>query len=238
MLTISKTALETYLSGCSWRYQLYKRYTRLKVSPAETFGIAVHQLMQHGLPPAGSEPTVDLDAYEVARKLFLLENNLGYKILGREVKHFGLLVPDIQVFGIIDAVAELNGEPVLIDYKTSSRAWKEVVGAGGEIIVAKSRGFQGPIYLTPPREYKYFTGKSWAKQLHYLIAPENGVTAVHIFSENDADRRNLIQAAQMLKRAVDAGEFPLNEGWLCDSCEWLHACRQTPKWQQYHGEKK
>jgi hypothetical protein len=230
MLTISKTALETYLSGCSWRYQLYKRYTRLKVSPAETFGIAVHQVMQHG-PTESIGSIVDANVYETARKLSVLENKRGYKIIEREVKHIAPLCEGIQVFGIIDAVAELDGVPVLLDYKTSSRSWKEVTGAGGEIIVAKSRGFQGPIYLTPSRE-------GWAKQLHYLIAPENGVTAVHIFSENDADRRNLIQAAQMLKRAVDAGEFPLNEGWLCDSCEWLHACRQTPKWQQYHGEKK
>ena len=232
MLTLSKTSIEKFMSGCPYQFPLYKKYTREKMSRAEQFGIDVHKMLERGLP----NPPEETATYEIAHKLQTMTNNLGYKIIDREVKHFAPLTDGIQVFGYIDAVAELDGEPVLIDYKTGGRAWKKIKTLTGEVFVPKAIGYQGPIYLTPPYEDKYLGGE-WAGELHYLYAPNNGVTKVHKYYKNDADDDNLERTCMIIKYAADLGWFPKNRGWLCGGCSLMHACYQTPNWKKYHKEK-
>jgi CRISPR/Cas system-associated exonuclease Cas4 (RecB family) len=220
------------MSGCPYKFPLYKKYTRESLSKAEKFGIEVHKMMERGLP----NPPEITDAYEIAYKLQTMTNNLGYKIIDREVTHIAPLTEGIQVFGIIDAVAELDGEPILIDYKTGARKWADVKTIHGELITPKSVGYQGPVYLTRPYEDKYFGGE-WAGELHYLLAPNNGVTQVYKYHQNDTDDQNLIRTAKIIKDAADKGWFPKNRGWLCGSCSYKHACYETPNWKKYHKVK-
>ena len=239
-ITLSKTSIEQFMSGCNYKYPLYKKYTMKKMSPAMQFGIDVHQMLEEGVPQFANEDTIDIRVYEIAQKLETMTNKLGYHILDREVKHIAPLTKDIQVFGIIDVVAELDGEPVLIDYKTAAQTWKTVTTQEGELIVPKAVGFQGPIYLTTPyagSSSDYWGDGLWPGELHYLLAPTNGLTKVHKYYDNATDRENLLQAARQIKAAVDAGAFPKNRGWMCGQCDWKNVCYQTRDWRKYHEEK-
>jgi len=154
-----------------------------------------------------------------------------------QIKHIAPLIEGkVELFGYIDVVAELEGEPILVDYKTGGRPWKETKTSAGEIVVAKARGFQGPIYLTPPYVDEYFGGE-WAGRMDYLYAPNEGVTHVYEYYRNDSDHQNLIRAATMIYEAAERGWFPKNQGWLCGNCDWYHVCYQTPNWERYHKEK-
>ena len=229
--TVSKSGLEQFMSGCMHRYPLYRKYNLALMPPALAFGIEVHRLVEEGLPnPPSSD---NLQAIEIASKLLRLTSKLGYKIIDREIQHLAPLTNDIQVVGRIDAVAELDGELVLIDFKTSGYGWKKRKTELGEIVYPKALGFQGPIYLTPP----YGDDGSWPVELHYLLAPKQGKTAVHKFYENDEARQNLIRAATIMKDASDRGWFPQNRGWLCEGCDWAPACWKWNNWQRYYTER-
>ena len=238
MLTVSNTALQQFMSGCTYKYALYKKYTRKKMSRPMKFGIEVHELLSEGIPV---DPTNDLLAWERAKTLELMADKLGYVILDREVKHIAPLTKDIQVFGVIDVLAELDGVPVLIDWKTAARTWKTIKTERGEVVVPKAAGFQGPIYLTTPHPGStsdYWGGGGvWPSELHYLLAPTTGTTKRYKYYEEDVGRQNLIQAATLLKDAVDRGWFPKNQGYLCESCEWRNVCYKVPGWERHHGVK-
>ena len=239
-LTVSASALNQFMSGCPARYTFYQKFNMVKVPPAMDFGIRVHRMLESGLPNPHTTPA-DLDAAEIAERLLNLVEKAGYKILEQEVRHIAPLTADIQVFGIIDAIAELDGEPVLIDFKTGARQWKKWKTEDGEVFVPKALGFQGPIYLTPPNlgsTSDYWKGKVWPGELHYLLAPNDGPTTIYHYYDSVEDRQNLIRACTMLKDAVDRGWFPLNRGWLCADCDWFPACYRTVGWERHYVERK
>lgn len=238
--TVSKSALEQFLSGCPARYTFYRKFNRVKVSAAEQFGIDVHKMVQNGIPADLS--TVDLRVQETCAKLLRAVSNLGYEILAKEVEHIAPISEEIQVYGIIDAIARTPaGLPVLIDYKTSARSWNKVKTQDGEVVYPKAQGFQGPIYLTPP--YPNTTSALpelegyWPEEMHYIVAPTDGVVGVYKYYTNEKDRRNLLWAAGQLRNAAERGEFPLNRGWLCGDCPWAEACFKTPDWERHYTKR-
>ncbi len=169
---------------------------------------------------------------EVASKLLRMVKKLGYKIIDQEISHFAPLTDDIWVAGRIDAVAELDGETVLIDFKTGANGWKRRKLETGEIVYFQALSNQGTIYLTPPAGVK-----DWPIEMHYLHAPNNGVTKVHPYYQNEDDRQNLIRLATLMKDAADRGWFPKNKGWQCNNCDWMHCCWETPGWNRYYTER-
>ncbi|MEK7178158.1 MAG: hypothetical protein AAB721_00665, partial [Patescibacteria group bacterium] len=184
--TISKSALEQFLSGCPARYQFYKKYNLAHMPPALDFGIKVHKMIEQGLPNPHTTPE-DLDAVEIAERLLNLIEKAGYKILAQEVQHIAPLTDDIQLFSVIDAIAELNDEPVLIDFKTGARLWKKWKTMHGELVVPKAMGFQGTIYLTPPRPgttSDHWGEGVWPDQMHFLMAPKEGPTHIYKYYTN------------------------------------------------------
>ena len=202
-------------------------------------GIRVHKMLEDGLPNPHTPPA-DLDAAEIAERLLNLVEKAGYKILAQEVKHLAPLTADIQVFGLIDAIAELDGEPVLIDFKTGARQWKKWRTEEGEVFVHQPLAFWVFIIFPPPypdSTSDYWKGEVWPSEMHYLLAPTEGPTTIYKYYESDEDKQNLIRACQMLKSAVDRGSFPLNRGWLCTDCDWMHACYKTVGWQKYYIER-
>lgn len=241
--TISKSALEQFLSGCPARYTFYQRYNLAHMPPALDFGIKVHKMIEAGLPNPHT-PIENLEAVETAERLLNLVEKAGYRILAQEVKHLAPLTKDIQMFALIDALAELDGVPILIDFKTGARLWKKWKTMHGEIVVPKAAGFQGTIYLAPPypgSTSDHWGDGVWPDEMHFLMAPKEGPTHVYKYHANDVDKQNLIAAAQSLKDAVDKGRLPKNKGWLCENCDWFHCCWETPNWERHyvartHGE--
>lgn len=239
MITISHSKLQQFLSGCPAKVKFYEKYNMKKMPPALDFGIRVHSMIEEGLPNPHPEPDEVL-AHDTAERLLNLVEKKGYVILDQEVRHLARLTDDIQVFGIIDAIASLDGEPVLVDFKTGAYGWKKTKTAHGEIVVPKASGFQGAIYLTKPYPEStsdYWDGGVWPGEMHYLLAPKNGTTQIHKYHENDWDRQNLIHAAQLYAEAERTGKFPKNKGWLCSNCDWFHACWETKGWEDRYIER-
>ncbi|KKK51951.1 hypothetical protein LCGC14_3109800, partial [marine sediment metagenome] len=70
MITLSKTSMEQFFSGCNFRFPLYKKYTRVKQSPAEKKGILVHKMLEgYGASIYAKDPSKNIDAWETAQKL-------------------------------------------------------------------------------------------------------------------------------------------------------------------------
>lgn len=238
-ITISNSKLSQFLSGCPAKAVFYKKYNMKKMPPALDFGIKVHSMVEAGLPNPHPEAQ-DFAVHETAERLLNLVDKAGYTILAQEVRHIAPLTKDIDVFGIIDAIAELDGEPVLLDFKTGARAWQKRKLASGEVVVPKAMGFQGSIYLTPPYPEStsdYWEGEVWPNELHYLLAPKTGTTQVYKFYEDVWARQNLIHAAQLYAEAERTGKFPKNRGWMCSNCDWMHVCWETPGWEERYIER-
>jgi hypothetical protein len=238
--TLSKSALDQFMSGCPAKYTFYQKWNLAKMPPALDFGIRVHKMMQEGLPNPHT-PAQDLEAVEIAERLLNLVEKAGYRILAQEVKHIAPRTDDIQMFALIDAIAELDGEPVLVDFKTGARLWKKWKTMHGEIVTPKAAGFQGTIYLTPPypgSTSDHWGAGIWPNEMHFLMAPKEGPTHIYKYYTNEADKQNLIRAATMLKDAADRGWFPKNKGWLCESCDWMQVCWELPDWERHYVERK
>ena len=240
-VTISNSKLQQFLSGCPAKATFYERYNMAKMPPVLDFGIKVHAMVEEGLPNPHPGPDA-VDVYETAERLLNLVEKVGYTILSQEVRHIAQLTDKIRVFGIIDALAELDDKRVLLDFKTGARAWKKTKLASGEIVVPKSQGFQGPIYLTTPlaESSSNYWGEeedAWPSEIHYLLAPKTGTTQIYKYYENEWDRKNLIRAAQLYADAKEHELFPKNKGWLCERCDWFHVCWETPGWERYYVER-
>ncbi len=226
---VSHSGLKQFFSGCPAKYTFYRKYTMAVLPPWYAFGIAVHKAVEEGLHnPQDIDPRV----HEVASKLLRVTKKLGYKIIDREINHIAPLTDDIWVAGRIDAVAELDGEPVLIDYKSGAHGWKSRKLEGGEVVRFQAQTTQGEIYLTPP-----VGREDWPVELHYMLAPTEGKTAVYKYYQNEKDRQNLIMLATLMKDASDRGWYPKMKGYQCHDCDWMHACWQTPGWEKYYLER-
>jgi len=227
--TISHSGLRQFFSGCPAKYPFYQKYKLTLLPSYYTFGLEVHRLVEEGLTKPHE---VDYRVYEVASKMLRMVKKLGYKIIDQEIDHYAPLTDDIWVAGRIDAVAELDGDTVLLDFKTSANGWKTRKLETGEIVTFQALGTQGTIYLTPPLGVT-----DWPLEMHYLLAPTDGKTAVHKYYYNEPDRQNLIQLATLMKDASDRGWFPKMKGYQCNQCDWMHACWQTPGWEKYYTER-
>ena len=228
---VSKSGLQQFFSGCPARYPFYKKYNMAILPPPLAFGIAVHKMVEEGLP---NPHKVDVLVYEIASKLLRMTHKLGYNIIEHEIHHLAPLTDDIWVAGRIDAVAELDGETVLIDFKTGASGWRKRKLETDEVVYFQALGVQGTIYLTPPIGAE----ATWPTEMHYLLAPKNGVTKVHKYYKNEDDRQNLIRLATLMKDAADRGWFPKCKGYQCHDCRWMHCCWQTPGWEKYYVERK
>jgi hypothetical protein len=234
---VSNSALGQFFSGCPARFPFFKQYSlKEKWMPKHLkFGIAVHRIMDEGVPGLGDLTDFDEDAIMTAERLSNLAEKQGYTILQTEIKHRAALTNDIDVFGIIDALAlTKEGRPILIDWKTGDYPWKGFKTEDGEVIVTKARGWQGTIYTLEPYEMP-IDWDEWPSEMHYLTAPRYGTASVHPYHANDADVRNLVWAAEQLKAAADADRFPKNVGYLCRDCDWKKSCWGMSDWEKYYN---
>lgn len=226
---VSNSGLRQFYSGCPAKYTFYKKYNLAILPPPLIFGLQVHKMVEEGLPQPHK---TNMAVYEIASKLLRMVKKLGYKIIDQEIDHLAPLTDDIWVAGRIDAVAELEGEPVLIDFKTGAYGWKKRRLETGEIVYFQAMGTQGTIYTTPP-----IGSDAWPDRLDYLLASSNGRTQVHTYYNNEEDRQNLIRMATIMKDASDRGWFPKVVNYQCHDCNFMHACWKTPNWEQYYVER-
>jgi len=227
---VSNSGLKQFFSGCPAKWTFYKKYS-LAVPPKPlAFGIAVHEAVEEGLSqPHYEDPYV----YEIASKMLRVLKNRGYKIIDREINHLAPLTKDIWVAGRIDLVAELDGLPVLVDWKTAARNWSKIKTEDGEVHFPQDETIQGTIYTTPPPR-----ASAWSDDLHYIVVPRNGVSKIHKYHRNEEDVQNLIRLATLMKDASDRGWFPKMKGYQCLKCDWKDACWQTKNWERHYVERK
>jgi len=236
--TGSKSALEKFFSGCTYRYVLYKQWNMTKMPPHMRFGIDVHDCIEMSIQGADKEKIEKKHKMQVIerteRALNWLEKS-EYEVLDTEAKHFAPVTDDINVFGIIDLVArDRDGCPVLIDWKTSRSQWPVTKTVHGELLHIGSKSWQGPVYLTPPFEDKYFGGE-WPTRMEYVIIPEHGTVQNVPYHINDADVVWLTTSLQMLKDANDNDTFPPNRGYQCGNCDFQKVCWEVVNWSRYYN---
>jgi CRISPR/Cas system-associated exonuclease Cas4 (RecB family) len=246
--TASKSLLEKYFSGCSHRAYLYKRWNMKKeYMPKQLqFGIEVHDLIERGLSGENLwtkdklEFEGNAEALERAERAINWCKKNGYTVLALEERHYATLTDDINLFGVIDCIAEKDGETILIDWKTASRNWTTTkVGEDGDRIYIGAQGWQGPVYLTTPNESSIIKPSAWPTEMLYVVIPKNGTIGAYRYTKNEADDQALLQACQVVKNATDQGWFPKNQGtWTCDRCDFKHVCWKTPGWEKYYDKRR
>lgn len=241
--TISKSALEKYFSGCTYMYSQYQKWNmKEEYMPAPLRkGIAAHSAIEQLLNGKDDGKIADelgVEALEVAERASNWVDKNGYTILALEEHHIAPLTDEIQLFGVIDALAESKeGEPVCIDWKTSYKPWSQSLLESGERVYIDAQGWQGPIYLTPPYESDILEVDAWPLEMEYVIIPKNGTVAPHTYYKNEADDTALIGVCQDLVGAKKTGRFPKNRGWKCRSCDFKHSCWKTRGWEKYYDKR-
>ena len=246
MFTVSKSSLEKFFSGCAYRAYLYRRWSlKAEFMPAPMkFGIAVHEVieksLEQGKPPVAIawDPIPNMNVMTRAERALNWIEKQGYRILATEVQHIAPLAEDMQLFGIIDVIAETpEGESILIDWKTSSKLWTVTKLPGGELVYVGAKGWQGPVYLTPP--YKSDILKEWPNRMKYVVIPEYETVEAYDYYKSADDDQALVAAARLMKHAHDTGNYPKNIGtYTCNSCDFKNVCWQIPGWEKYYTERR
>ena len=202
---------------CPAMYDYSRKYVYTgPLSPALQMGINVHAAL------AGTKDEEELSTTEAVylKKLRILE--LPYEIQGRELQQDVPLTVGIRLVRVVDALARLEGEPVLLDYKTARVPWFTISGH-----VPEAWGWQASAYLIPPEDVK-----EWPKQIHFLTAPLEGQPEVHAYSRILKDLDHVKQAALIVRSAVRYGWLPKRQGWLCKNCDFADLCYDVPNWWQ------
>ncbi len=239
-VTISKSALEKFYSGCAHRYLEYRQWNlKEKYMPAPLKkGIAAHHAIEK-LINGGDVETIAEKHGAIAigvaeRAVNWLEKN-DYKVLATEEQHIAPLTKDIQFYGVIDVVAEApNGDYLLIDWKTSFKPWQIRTLESGEKIYIDAQGWQGPVYLTPPYSSDIIRVEDWPIQMLYVVIPTTGSIGEYPYYKNDHDDEALLRTCRQFSEAKAAGNFPKNKGWQCRNCDFLHSCWKTKGWEKYY----
>ena len=235
--TASKSYMEKFFSGCAYRGYLYKRWSLKEkyMSPALKFGIAVHE----AISKQDLSPDTPLAVQERAeRAINWLEKN-GYEVLATEVRHLAPINDNIQVFGIIDAIARgSKGEYVLIDWKTSRNLWTVTETEEGERVYVGTRGWQGPIYLTIPYESDIISIGEWPTRMLYVVLAETGGVEAYEYDKNSADTLALERALELMRLAEQTDNFPKNIGtYTCGDCDFKYVCWKTMGWERYYNKR-
>ena len=238
--TISKSALEKFFSGCTYRYPLYQKWNlKEEYMPAPLRkGIAAHSAIEKLLSGENDGKIADelgAAALRVAERAQNWLDKNGYTVLALEVAHIAPLTDEIQLFGVIDCIAlNKEDEPVQIDWKTSYKPWTQNLLESGERVYIDAQGWQGAVYLTVPYESDILEVDAWPITMEYVIIPTQGTVAMHPYHKSTPDDQALIAACQQLAEAKKTGSFPKNKGWQCRNCDFKKVCWGTPGWEKYY----
>jgi CRISPR/Cas system-associated exonuclease Cas4 (RecB family) len=233
---ISASKLNSFFQ-CPAQYAYSRTYEPLTKDKFLEDGTAAHALL------AGERPAkLTVRARAFYEQLQLLYKEGGYTPLWLdendkprvEMRQVVALGKKLKLVRVIDALANVDGEAVLIDYKTAVWPWRKLRDGkvpAGVNPVPQSMGFQATAYLIPPDEPTPF---KWPTRIDFLVASERGGMSVHTYRSSKDDVANLIDAANMV---TDATVFPKHRGSSCAFCQFKDACFGTAGWQKMYLEK-
>jgi CRISPR/Cas system-associated exonuclease Cas4 (RecB family) len=185
-------------------------------------GDKIHKALAGYMKPSELSP--------MQEKAFLgmqaFEKEMGYEIKQRELKQYFPLAPAIDGVRVIDGVGELQGNPVLIDYKfpVKPSKWEHKFG-----VSSKARGFQSYLYLFYPYE---FSG-DWPVRIDFLVHPKSIYPVLKEASKMD----EVVESAQIMYEADRNNRFPRVEGAVCNFCDYFFACNETNRWEDRYDIK-
>ena len=217
---ISPSRLSSFYT-CPASYQYRMNWERKELPPAIRDGIAAHQMLSDEVPERMTSR-----ARSFFEALSSMRREGGYEILASEVRQEIPLGDDIILVRVIDAIAKLNGVPILVDYKTATWPWKAIDGTG---LYPKAMGFQAVAYLIPPPDPSPL--KRWPEKIDFLVAPEKGAEAVYSYEYFEEDQDNLMQAIELVR---SAGVYPRNRSYGCNYCSFMEMCYGLPRWEDLY----
>lgn len=114
-------------------------------------------------------------------------------------------------------VADSNGNPVIVDWKTACRKWQE----GKE-----HKDGQATLYTYA---YRQMTGRTAG--FRYDVVTKGKQIAVNSLPtiRTDEDTGRTIRVYQSVERGINAGVFIPNESFFCEGCEFGGACADWGK---------
>ena len=231
---ISASKLNSFFS-CPAQYDYGRRLAPLTKDMFLEDGSAAHRLLAKELP--GKLTPRARSFYE---QLKLMYDEKGYAPLwveeGKlvvEKKQLVTLYKGVKLVRVIDAFATVDGEYVLIDWKTAVWPWRGLSDTksplGGPVPAAM--GFQATAYLMPPDDPAPFP---WPTRIDFLVASERGGMGIHTYRRNEEDEANLIEAVKQVKATK---VFPKHRSSSCFYCQFKHACFETPGWERLYEAK-
>jgi hypothetical protein len=189
-------------------------------------------------------------------------------VLGREVEQVYELFPGVVFKRIMDAVVRMpTGRLTIVDYKSSSKPWKVIIGPDGEEVSPKAMTLQATGYLLPPPEPESLTLKppgkpevwlrqdNWPRQVLFINAPAQGDARWFLYNHSQADETAFLlfakNMATLTQLATDDEHAMKNRGDHCDgrwvgakgqvygwACPWLERCYQQPGFEKVYKRKK
>lgn len=241
---ISPTTMN-YFYPCPAAFDFRRKYSLIKTPQHFTDGTDAHALMEGKEVPKASPKAIDY-----AKMLAKAREDYTLEMKHQELDQTFEIYPGINLHRIVDAVASMGGQPILVDWKTSSNLeyWPEILaskgnGTGYGKLSPKAAGFQGAAYLIPPPEdeIKKLGLKEWPQVIYFIVATSR---EYHVFpySYSEEDHQNFISAARMTAAAIRQNIFPKNRGDACHigeyiQCDFAEACYGVKGWEKKYKEK-
>jgi hypothetical protein len=262
LVYLSPTGIQDSLI-CPARLYFSQSWERRKES--DNFGSQVHRHMKDG---TGFDAKADFASVEpILRKLREMEKMFGYTVLGREVEQVYELYPGVVFKRIMDAIVRMpTGRLTIVDYKSSSKPWKVIIGQSGEEVSPKAMTLQGAGYLLPPahevllplgsgKDTIYLDKNNWPRQALFINAPAQGDARWFLYPRNELDEgsflRFAVDAAKTVASTADEAHALKNRGDHCDgrwvgakgqeygwACPWLERCYQQPNYERVYKKKR
>jgi CRISPR/Cas system-associated exonuclease Cas4 (RecB family) len=230
MTSVSPSSLTAFMT-CPRQYLFRTQMSLKEMPPWITNGLDAHALLE-GREVAHATDT----ATKYAAKLKKMERDSGILVMRREMRHKILLPGGVQMSRVIDLVGTINGEPILADYKTTSKMWEVIPGSGG-MVSPKALSFQSFSYLLPIKPEddieNPFGDGVWPKKIVFLIATKQS-TQQFVVEWSEEGERNLLAAVEMMVTAIENKNFPAVRGDQCKNCFYRDACYKTPGWKDLY----
>lgn len=231
---LSHSRIHRYLQ-CPEQYRLYYiERLRLRREPASlVFGKLIHEVLAslfrgQGDPIAAFEKTWDAlretdltygqrESFAKLRsagrgllELFLTSDRKRISEIQGVERPFMFAITSLPVpfLGVIDLIADVDGLPTVVDFKTAASAYEPHEAALSDQLTA--------YYLAAPEAVR--------AALCVLLKTKEPRIAWHFASRRPGQLFELIEKARLVAKAIEAGHFYKRPGKWCGWCDYLPVC--------------
>lgn len=222
-IRVSPSALDKY-DACPYQFYL-SRKIRLKeerLTPALKRGIEVHGLMAGEIGPEA----VGEESLGMYKRLLAVMDGVGFHVVERELAQQWEIAPGILMTRRVDALVQAaDGDMVVVDYKTASRAWR-VMNIEGYTVVPYAHRRQTAGYLVPPAEVclKEVGVGRWPETLWYFIVPSKGAVQTFPVCWSDDLQQSLDEVLDDVVQSTEKARFRQVKGFTCQFCDFAPLC--------------